>query len=211
MRTWLLYIFLIAAIVICLFARFNETFPGDVSLIKWSQDQHSPVITDLMEAFTFIGSSWIVFSLAILLAGSMFILRRYRKGFVSTGVIIVMLLSPVLKLMIDRPRPPVDLVGIVNQHHQNLGFPSGHTFQAVMLFGFLIFIASVIVKRTWLRRTVQILLGLLILAISISRIYLGEHWPSDVLGSYVIGGFFLTLLIWLYYKKNLPGRFSRKK
>ena len=202
MKTWILYIFLIAAIVICLFARFNETFPGDVSIIKWAQDHHNPVVTDFMEVFTLIGSSWIVFSLAIILAGSMLLLRQYREGLVSTGVPLIMLLSPLLKLMIDRPRPPVELVGIVNQHHQNLGFPSGHAFQAVMLFGFLIFFTSIFIKRKWLSLTIQILLVFLILAISISRIYLGEHWPSDVLGSYVIGGFFLSLLIWLYYKKR---------
>jgi undecaprenyl-diphosphatase len=47
----------------------------------------------------------------------------------------------------------------------------------------------------WLRRSVQAFLAFLILAIGVSRVYLGAHWPSDVLGAYLLGGSLLALLL----------------
>ena len=77
-------------------------------------------------------------------------------------------------------------------------FPSSHAYMSFMVYGLLIGLAAVFTKRRRLRRTLQAVLVLLVLAIGFSRIYLGYHWPSDVLGAYVIGGSFLALLLWGY-------------
>ncbi len=172
------------------------------------QDHQNSALTDIMEVVSFMGNSDILLGLAGLVIGMMLAAKRYREGFTALGAFAFMTVLPGLKLIIDRPRPPADLVGIL-ESPDALGFPSGHTFHSLMIFGFLICMASVFISRVWLRRTVQILLGLLVFSISVSRIYLGHHWPSDVLGSYIIGGFFLILLIWMYYNKELPRCFKR--
>lgn len=210
MRTWILYLFLVLAVITSLFARFYGNFVGDVFLIEWMQDHQNSALTDAMEAVSLVGKSEIMLTLAAVLAGSMIALRRYREGYTATGALIFMLFLPLLKLMIDRPRPPVELVGIVD-HPGDPGFPSGHTFHSIIIFGYLIFLAAVFIRKRWLRISAQMLLGLIIVAISISRVYLGKHWPSDVLGSYVIGGFFLILLIWAYNRKELPWRWKSRQ
>jgi undecaprenyl-diphosphatase len=113
---------------------------------------------------------------------------------VAAGTLGILLLTPLLQWLVNRPRPPADLVGL-NVPFRGLGFPSGHGYQSFVLFGFFIFLAGVNIGRTWLRRTVQALLALLILTIGISRVYLGAHWPSDILGAYLLGGSFLGLLL----------------
>ncbi len=209
MRVWILYLLLVASITISVFARFCETFLGDVWVIERMQDYQSSALTHFMKGISLIGKSEIMLTLATALAGSLITFRQYREGFTAVGGLVIMLFLPLFKLIIDRPRPDADLVGMVG-HNVDPGFPSGHTYHSLMIFGFLICMASVYISKMWLRRGIQILLGLMILTISFSRVYLGHHWPSDVLGSYVIGGFFLTLLIWMYYNKKLPPRFRRK-
>ncbi len=209
MRILILYLLLAASITISLLACFYETFPGDVWVIEWTQNHHNSSLTDIMEVFTFIGESDMMIGLAGIMVGLMLASNHHREGLTALGALGIMTLLSLMKLIIDRPRPPADLVGILD-NPGDPGFPSGHTFHSLIIFGFIIFMASVFIRRTWLRRTVQILLGMVVVIISISRVYLGHHWPSDVLGSYIIGGFFLTLLTWAYHKNELP-RFLKRK
>lgn len=200
-------LFAIAALVISVCACFYDRFPGDVWIIEWMQEHQNSTLTGVMDILSFTGKSEIMLTSTAVLAGSMIAFRHYREGYTAAGALIFMLLLPLFKLIIDRPRPPVDLVGIVD-HPGDPGFPSGHTYHSLIIFGFLVFLTPVFVKKLWVRVSVQVLLGLLVVAISISRVYLGKHWPSDIVGSYVIGGFFLTLLFWLYLRKELPWRFK---
>jgi undecaprenyl-diphosphatase len=191
---WGVYVLLTAAIVFALLARFYERFPGDVALIQWVQSWRRPVVTAFMEAFSLIGKSWILIGLAGATVLGLFLVHRRRECFAAVGVLVILLLTPFLQMLVDRSRPPADLVGI-NDPFRGFGFPSGHAYQSFVLFSFLIYLTTVLISRTWLRRTVQAFLAFLILGIGISRIYLGAHWPSDVLGSYLLGGSFLALLL----------------
>jgi undecaprenyl-diphosphatase len=191
---WGVYLLLTAAIVFALLARFYERFPGDVALIQWVQSWRRPVVTAFMEAFSSIGKSWILIGLAGATVLVLSLMHRRRERLAAVGVLVILLLTPFLQLLVDRSRPPADLVGI-NDPFRGLGFPSGHAYQSFVLFSFLIYLTTVLISKTWLRRTVQVSLAILILGIGISRIYLGAHWPSDVLGSYLLGGSFLALLL----------------
>jgi undecaprenyl-diphosphatase len=55
-----------------------------------------------------------------------------------------------------------------------------------------------LLKRSWMRSLLLALLGMFILLVGISRIYLGQHWASDVLGAYLLGGFLLAGILLLY-------------
>ena len=193
MKHWILYLLLAVATAFSLLARFFEPFPGDVSLIRWVQSWQNPTATAFMEAFSLIGKSWLIIGLAGVVASGLFLARRRREGLAALGVLALLSLTPLLQLLVDRPRPPADLVGVTNALG-GLGFPSGHAYQSLVLFGFLIYLVTVLVSRTWLRRSIQVFLVLLILAIGVSRVYLGAHWPSDILGAYLLGGSLLALL-----------------
>ena len=117
------------------------------------------------------------------------------------------LVNTALKLAINRPRPSADLVHILS-HEQGNGFPSGHAFFAIVILGLLAYFAFINLKNRTLRMVVLAGLIALILLIGTSRVYLGVHWPSDVIGGYLIGGVFLTALIWFHqtYKARLTNR-----
>jgi membrane-associated phospholipid phosphatase len=194
-----LYVLLAAAVTVSLLARFYESLPGDVSLIRWVRTWRHPDITAFMEAVSVIGTSWILIGLAGATVLGLFVVHRRRggrssEGVAAAGALVIMVLCPILQIPIDRSRPPADLLGL-DEQIGGLSFPSGHAYQSFVLFGFLIYLAAILISKTWLRRSVQAFLAFLILAIGVSRVYLGAHWPSDVLGAYLLGGSFLALLL----------------
>lgn len=110
---------------------------------------------------------------------------------------VITLVNSVLKLVINRPRPSADLVHVLSSG-QGSGFPSGHAFFAIIILGLVAYFISINLKNRVLRMLVLVGLTALILLIGTSRVYLGVHWPSDVIGGYLIGGVFLTALIWFH-------------
>lgn len=129
---------------------------------------------------------------AVLLA--VVLLRRCRSfavaypGAIAVGV----LLDVILKVVVDRPRPPDPLVGTA------LGsFPSGHALTGVIFFGLLppaIWIAFRRRLLFWVSVPLSFATGLLVV---LSRVYLGAHWPSDVIASLFIGAAVLLLVEYL--------------
>jgi undecaprenyl-diphosphatase len=182
-----------AAVVYSVLARMYGRFPGDTSLVVLAQRWQHPVVTAFMEAMSILGKSLCL----LVMAGAAVLglcLRRRRECRAAIGVLVVLALTPVLQTLVHRARPPADLVG-ENVHLTGLSYPSGHAFQSFVLFGFFIFLAAVLIKDVRIRRGVQALLAILIVAIGVSRVYLGAHWPSDVVGAHLLGAAFLTLLL----------------
>ena len=107
------------------------------------------------------------------------------------------LVNTALKLAIKRPRPSADLAQVLSREQDN-GFPSGHAFFAILVFGLLAYFIFITVKNLSLRAIFLVGLVTLILLTGTSRVYLGVHWPSDVIGGYLIGGALLTALIWFH-------------
>lgn len=114
------------------------------------------------------------------------------------------LLGGVLKIVVGRHRPSPDLVHVVQQIQQP-SFPSGHTLHYTVFYGFLFFVIATNFKSSWLRNTALVSCALLVLLVGPSRVYLGEHWPTDVLGGYLVGALCLAPLIagYLWAKAHL--------
>jgi undecaprenyl-diphosphatase len=108
------------------------------------------------------------------------------------------LVSTELKHLFANPRPTADLVAVFHQWN-NGSFPSGHLVFYICFFGFIFFVAREQMARgSLLRLGLLWLAAALIVLVGFSRVFLGEHWVSDLPGSYLLGAIWLTLSLKLY-------------
>lgn len=117
------------------------------------------------------------------------------------------IVNPLIKLIFQRTRPTLE--HLVSEH--SFSFPSGHSSGSILLYGTIIFLLPQFITKKRICLFLQILLGLGILLIGISRIYLGVHYPSDVLGGFCFGFAWLLLTYPIYLEKRFVWRFKRKQ
>lgn len=143
---------------------------------------------------TALGSTTLLVLITLIVAGYLFIDgKRHAALFVLLATSSGAVLSYLLKALFDRPRP--DLVAHLVEVH-TLSFPSGHAMGAALTYLTL----GVLIVRTEQKRRIKIYVlsvaVLLTLIVGISRVYLGVHWPTDVLAGWSIGGAW-ALMCWL--------------
>ena len=110
--------------------------------------------------------------------------RRCRASALTLGILIAAALTAdiVLKVVVDRARPPNPAVGT-----QLGSFPSGHVIHAVVIFGVVPFLLSVLTNRRVFLRLGFAVFAVVVVSVAVSRVRLGAHWPSDVITSFFIG------------------------
>ena len=110
---------------------------------------------------------------------------------IFSNLIIITVLNQLLKRILQRPRPTE--FRIIEE--TGYSFPSGHSRGSMAFYGYLIYLIYKYVKNKYLKWTLMVLLSLLIVSIGISRIYLGVHYTSDVLGGFLISISYLIIYI----------------
>jgi membrane-associated phospholipid phosphatase len=129
-------------------------------------------------------------------------LRLEAGALVFTGV-----LAEALDLMVKdavRRARPSDLLVHVATKLGSYSFPSGHVTFYTAFIGFLWFLVYTLLKASWKRTLLLVILGALIVLVGISRMYLGEHWASDVLGGYLLGS--LSLIVGIRFYRWIKAR-----
>lgn len=180
--------------------RFDETVIASV------QGLESPGLTAVMKAFTWIGSGIpvTVITLATLVILYFVLGHRSELVFLTSLAITSSLLNSVIKRIFKRDRPTLHRIAEAN----GFSFPSGHAMATIALYGGLAFLlwkhAPALIGRILILAASIVL----ILMIGVSRIYLGVHYPSDVLGGYLLSASVLAIFIW-YYQRYLERRKRR--
>jgi membrane-associated phospholipid phosphatase len=185
----------------------------DVKITHAVQTFHAGWFDALMRAVTWIG----FLPQGVLIAAGILLLL-YTLGLkwemVMTGASVLggSALGLGLKVLIARPRPSAHLVTVIKQLGDN-SFPSGHVLFFTTLFGFVFFLAYTLLKHSWWRTLLLVLLLGLVGMIGPSRIYVGEHWASDVVAAYLLGSVWLALSMLVYRRGKQNGglRFSRHR
>jgi membrane-associated phospholipid phosphatase len=164
-------------------------------------------LTDVMRLFTTLGGTTFLFPLILLsVTYLVFRDRDWRAPVVLASAFATdILLQDVVKKLVDRHRPPLALmIG----RYPGGSFPSGHTTQALVVYG-MIALLLIRIHPKWPRLWTLAPIATLILLIGASRIYLGAHWFTDVIGGFVLGTFWLAtlhaLFPFLLRRKPRPG------
>jgi len=172
----------------------------DLLMTEEIQEQRAWDLTLPMKFISFFGDS-VGAPLSIIIASLLFFLTyRRREAWFTLAVIIPDLFNMLVKLLIHRPRPTLEDAKILLKFTQT-GFPSGHVAHYVVFFGFLLTVMVVdkSISTVW-RYFVGFFSAFLILTVSISRIYLGAHWATDVIGGYLFGFVYLGIMLKFYFK-----------
>ena len=149
----------------------------------------SDFATPIAKFITNFGGAIFLAVLTIIL----FILIKNKKigASIFANLAIITALNQLLKNILQRPRPTE--YRIIEE--TGYSFPSGHSMISMAFYGYLIYLIYKYVKNKYVKWTSMVLLSILICSIGISRIYLGVHYTSDVLGGFLISISYLVMYI----------------
>lgn len=199
--TWALLISLLCAIgfgLIALLVSDKKIAQFDSTIIAAIQGLESPGLTSIMKFFTFIGSGTQVAIIALLVLFFLFKVLHHRRELILVIWVVLgsTILNEILKTVFHRARPTIHRIVEAN----GFSFPSGHSMAAFSLYGVIAFLLWRHLS-TSLGRGLLILFSIfMIIMIGVSRIYLGVHYPSDVLGGFLASGCLLAVSIWFYQR-----------
>jgi membrane-associated phospholipid phosphatase len=188
-RAWVFQGYAVAALIAfaTLFALAYTTnyFALDLQLAVAIQWLTSPLFTAVMVAV-----SWPSYAPQTFIITAVIVVLIFAIGLRWEAVVALISsvgsagLVTLIKIIAARPRPAADLVHIYQQV-QDYSFPSGHVVFYTAFFGFLLFVVYTVFRQGLGRLLLGAVLAFLVLTIGLSRVYLGAHWPSDVLGASV--------------------------
>jgi membrane-associated phospholipid phosphatase len=178
-------VFLLAYLVLAVHAFNQQLFDLDHETHVLVQSAQHPYLKVLMRALSDLATGWVLVPLSVALY---FYLRHrghHAVKLIPWMVVGAYALFTLTKWIVARPRPRMS----------PYGFPSAHTFGAVVFFGGVIYLLWTIEMRPVWRWMGTVLLVLLILGVAVSRLYLRAHWLSDVAGGLAGGTAFLLFCL----------------
>ncbi|HEX5418738.1 MAG TPA: phosphatase PAP2 family protein, partial [Gammaproteobacteria bacterium] len=164
---------------------------ADHRLVDFLATQRTPGLDQAMFVFTYIGSGRVVSIIAGTCALAALLLGRRRDA-----ALLVLLPATAaaffeaVKWLVARPRPSLAEARILAA---GFSFPSGHATMAAALWGTFALLAALALRRTWTRILIALAAAALALLIGFSRVYLGVHYPTDVLAGWAGGTFWVAL------------------
>jgi undecaprenyl-diphosphatase len=174
--------------------------PGfDVEILEAIAANRSSTWTSIAQVVSDAGS----FALLAPLALAFVLLRHWKRPTDDIALVVIAAgsaaLPSVVKLIVARPRPTIEHL----THLSSLSFPSEHTAQAAAIYLTIAILLSKGLKRGW-RELVIGLAVLIALAVAWSRVYLGVHYPTDVIAGLLLGWSW-ALLVFLWARPKLEG------
>jgi membrane-associated phospholipid phosphatase len=205
-RKWGFILLTLDGILLALFAllaiwvAYHPVLAVDVTITRDFQANQSPWLRDTMLAVSYIGNVMALSAGLIVLAAILFWILDLRLEAILIVVVSATsaIIYSLIKLIVARPRPSASLVEIIQAASGN-SFPSGHVMSYVAFWGLLFSFGIILFKGKHCWRIALLLISaLFVVLVGPSRVYLGDHWASDVLGAYLIGGIWLAMSLWLY-------------
>ena len=195
----ILALLLVSGIALSLAAYVFGVFPFDLEVARWLRGFDHPIFIAAIGAVSFLGDGWVPTIPVIVIAAICAFKKKWIEAVFVVATLSAVPLYAVLKVLVGRPRPPTfavnpfELFPLTNQY----AYPSGHVLFFVVFYGFVTYLSWKLLtgRVRWI--SISVCTALIVL-IGPSRILVGDHWVSDVIGSYIIGTLWLIILILLY-------------
>jgi membrane-associated phospholipid phosphatase len=175
--------------VLAFAARGAGSLPGDLALTR--SLQRLPPDSVVGTLLSYAGE--VVWFLPLAALSVALLMRRWlAASFILLASLTSVFIGEALKLLVASPRPSAELVRVVDPQ-QSYGFPSNTAFLSVVLLGMIVYL--IWQPRRSLAVAALGILPLVVLLIGLSRMYIGEHWATDVVGGWLFGGAWLLVLM----------------
>lgn len=187
------YLILISILLVIFFSMlgivlFDKNLTFDMGVYNFIISFKCDFLDTLFKTITAFGNPLTIISLVVI-----FIVAFRNKDalLLSISALDSIILNIIIKHIVKRDRPSV--VRLISE--KGYSFPSGHAMISVCVYGFLFYLAYRKIKNKFLRNIICIVLGILIVGIGISRIYVGVHYASDIIAGYALALIEVILLI----------------
>ena len=193
---------LAGAIGLSVLAGLHSRLPGDLDIAEWVQGSPFPGM-GVSRLVRVVGSTEVVLATGGVVAVVLWLVGRRRQALLlALGLVVLPFLQHGLKELVDRPRPTPDLVEL-RAGFSSPSFPSGHVMSAALLYGLLLYLSLRIALPSVLRLALMGWCAFMMVVSGPANIYVGVHWPSDVVGGYAWAA---VLLLPLIYADQVMGR-----
>jgi undecaprenyl-diphosphatase len=171
----------------------GDTLTFDQTVRSFIHGFASYSLTQVMQAVTFLGST-LFLSVGTAVVLIIFIVRKLWRSAVMFAVIMAgaVLINYTLKTTFERERP---LAYFDYAMPASFSYPSGHTFFSSCFYGALAWMITRHLRKRWAKVAVWISASIIVLAIGVSRVYLGVHYPTDVIAGYTAAFIWLSAVI----------------
>lgn len=165
----------------------GQTQAFDDAILRFMGANGAPWLDMAALEVTALGARVVVYMVVLVASAFLWQSRHhYSAALLWVAVLGSGLINTVLKLAFNRPRP--DVFPWRTQHVGLASFPSGHAMTSIVVYGTLAFLIARLAPTPLLKRLTWALAVVVIVLVGLSRLYLGVHYPSDVLAGFVIGG-----------------------
>ncbi|MGW3914538.1 phosphatase PAP2 family protein [Streptomyces sp. NPDC005070] len=198
---------LVAFVLLTLVVTTHEGAPlsGDSELASWSLAHRPEIPLALARGVTYTGTGAVPYVLVVV-AGLLFGHTARQRVTTVTACVCALAAAQTVRFavmsLIARPRPPVENWAT---HASGWSFPSGHTTTSAVAGGILVL--AVLARAPQSRRALALLIGCWAVLVGLSRVYLGVHWFSDVVGGWLFALCWLSLLVYVV-TRFLPHRYA---
>ncbi len=176
----------------------------DISISRFVQQFRNPALDQLMIWISAFGNLVVAFVAMVITSLLFYIFKYKREALFIMAISFTGLITLSLKFLFSRPRPTDQYVVLI-ESYQNHSFPSGHTLSYVVFFGFLIVLMQQLKSiPVYLRNIISLVAYFMFVVGPLSRIYLGAHWFTDIIGGLLIGFLYLLYLNYFYKKYKRP-------
>jgi len=195
---------LAGAIALSVLAAQHDRLPGDLDLTQRLQDSVFPGLR-LSKFVRLVTSTQVVLGTGGALAVALWLFGRRRQAvLLVVGLAALALLQSGIKELVDRPRPTADLVEL-RAGFSSPSFPAGHVMSPTVLYGFLLYLALALKPPLVVRAALVGWIAFVLVLTGAANVYVGVHWPSDVVGGYAWGAVLALSLV--YADRALAGRY----